>query len=163
MILLDQKRVNGGFRVSACFDYDKTVINQRSFEMSAFENQAEENSVWILKRTTLLRIFCEISFTPTVTSYYQVYADAQLSTAMLCCFRCNWCRNLAAVNCTLHWKSSSPYPRCRPWASGGEGQGAGLPLDFEIFSKKGCSLSFEREKSNFTTFGPPWKNLEKMP
>jgi len=32
------------------------------------------------------------------------------------------------------------------------------PLDFEIFSKKRCFLSFEWEKSNFTTFGP----LEKI-
>jgi len=44
------------------------------------------------------------------------------------------------------------------------------PLYFEIFSKKGCFLSFEWEKTNFTTFGhsldkiwknplvaPPWK------
>jgi len=38
-----------------------------------------------------------------------------------------------------------------------------LPLDFEIFSKKGCFLSFEWEKSNFTTFGPALKNLGKIP
>jgi len=52
------------------------------------------------------------------TSYYQVHvlnADAHLSAALLCYFRCNWCRNLAAVNCILHWINSSPYPRCR-WA-----------------------------------------------
>jgi len=41
--------------------------------------------------------------------------------------------------------------------------GALAPLDFEIFSKKGCSLSFEWEISNFTTFGPPWKNVGKYP
>jgi len=33
--------------------------------------------------------------------------------------------------------------------------GLGHPLDFEIFSKKGYFLSFEMEKSNFTTFGSP--------
>jgi len=40
------------------------------------------------------------------------------------------------------------------------GRGA---LGIEIFSKKGCVLSFEWEKSNFATFAPPWKNLEKIP
>jgi len=29
-------------------------------------------------------------------------ADAPLSVALLCYFRCHWCRNLAAVNCMLH-------------------------------------------------------------
>jgi len=72
------------FRGSACFAYDKTVINQRSVEKSAFEDQSEENSVWIIKWTTLLGIFCKISFTPTVTSCYQVHADAHLSAALLC-------------------------------------------------------------------------------
>jgi len=36
-----------------------------------------------------LRIFCKISFTPAVTSYYQVHglnADAHLSAALLCYF-----------------------------------------------------------------------------
>ena len=28
-------------------------------------------------------------------------ADAHLSVALLCCFRCNWWRNLAVVNCIL--------------------------------------------------------------
>jgi len=41
------------FRGSACFAYDKTVINQRRVEKSAFEDQSEENSVWILNWTTL--------------------------------------------------------------------------------------------------------------
>jgi len=55
----------------------------------------------------------------------------------------------------------------------GVGNGAGkavVPLDFESLSRKGCFLSFEREKTSFTTFGrppekfwkilwwPPWKN-----
>jgi len=43
------------------------------------------------------------------------------------------------------------------------GGGLGHPLDFEIFSKKGCFLSFERDKSNFTNLGSPWKNLGKIP
>jgi len=33
------------FRGSECFAYEKTVINQRRVEKSAFENQPEENSV----------------------------------------------------------------------------------------------------------------------
>jgi len=33
------------FRVSACFPYGKTVINQRRIEKSAFDDQTEENSV----------------------------------------------------------------------------------------------------------------------
>ena len=33
------------FRASACFAYDKTVINERRVEKSAFENRSEENSV----------------------------------------------------------------------------------------------------------------------
>jgi len=33
---------------------------------------------------TLLGIFCKISFTPAITSCYQVHADAHLSVALLC-------------------------------------------------------------------------------
>jgi len=83
------------FRVSACFAYDKTVINQRRVEKSTFENQSEENSVWILQLTTLLGIFCKIGFTPAVIPCYQVHAlnaDEHLSAALLCYFRCNWCK-----------------------------------------------------------------------
>jgi len=36
-------------------------------------------------------------------------------------------------------------------------------LDLENFSKKRCFLSFEWEKTNFTTFGHPWKNFGKIP
>jgi len=72
------------FRVSKCFAHDKTVINQRRVEKSAFEDQSEENSVWIIKSTTLLGIFCKISFKPTVTSCCQVHADAHPSPALLC-------------------------------------------------------------------------------
>jgi len=69
-------------------------------EKSVFEDQPEENSVWILKWTTLLGIFCKICYTPAVTSSYQVHsliADAHLTAVLLCYFKWNWCRNLAAV------------------------------------------------------------------
>jgi len=40
--------------------------------------------------------------------------------------------------------------------------GVGCPLGFEKFQQKRCFLSFEREKTNFTTFAPlpekVWKN-----
>jgi len=42
-------------------------------------------------------------------------------------------------------------------------RGALSLLDFEFFSKKGYFLSFEREKTNFATFGPPRKILKKSP
>ena len=46
-----------------------------------------------------------------------------------------------------------------PWAlEGGEPR----PLDFKMFSKKHCFLSFELEKTNFTTFGSSHRKfLEK--
>ena len=62
--------------------------------------------MWIYKWTTLLGIFCKLSFTPDVASCCQVHAlnaDAHLSATLLCYFRCNWCPNLAAVNCILNW------------------------------------------------------------
>jgi len=37
------------FRGSECFAYNKTVINQRRVEKSAFEDQSEENPVLITK------------------------------------------------------------------------------------------------------------------
>jgi len=46
-----------------------------------------ETSVWILKWTNLFGIFCKISFTPAITSCYQVHAlnaDSHLSAALLC-------------------------------------------------------------------------------
>jgi len=43
----------------------------------------------------------------------------------------------------------------------GVGRGALFPLDFEIFCKKDYFLRFEWEKTNFTTFAPPGKILEK--
>jgi len=43
----------------------------------------------------------------------------------------------------------------------GSGQRWPFPLDFENFSKKGCFLSFEWEKTNLTTSVPPRKILEK--
>jgi len=36
------------------------------------------------KMNDLLVIFCKIGFRPTVTSCYQVHADAHLSAALLC-------------------------------------------------------------------------------
>ena len=91
------------FQSCACFACGKTVINQRRVEKSAFEDQLEENSVWVLKWTTLLGIFCKISFTPAVTFCYQVHApktDTYIPTAALLCYlRCHWCRNLSEVNC----------------------------------------------------------------
>ena len=99
------------FRASACFACSKRVINQRRVEKSAFENHSEENSVWILKWTNLLAIFCEISFTPAVTCCDQVHdpkTDEHIPTAALLCYlRCHWCQNLSEVNFTLHW---SPHP-----------------------------------------------------
>jgi len=92
------------FRGSACFAYDETVINQRRVEKSAFVDQWEKNSVWIIEWTTMLGIFCKISFTSAVTSCCHVHADTHLSAALhVMLLRCNWCRNLAAVNCILHW------------------------------------------------------------
>jgi len=72
------------FRGIACFAYGKTVINQCRVEKSPFEGQSEENSVWILKWTTLLGIFCKIGFTPAVTFCYQVHTpktDTHIPTA----------------------------------------------------------------------------------
>ena len=40
------------FRGSGCFAYGRTVINQSKIEKLAFEDQSEENSVWIIKWTT---------------------------------------------------------------------------------------------------------------
>jgi len=44
---------------------------------------------------------------------------------------------------------------------GGAGRGRAPPLEFEIFSKKCCFLSFEWEKANFTISAPPQKNFWK--
>ena len=71
------------FGASACFAYDKTHKSTQGLK-SAFEDQSEENSVWIIKWTTLLGIFCKISFTPAVTSCYHVHADAHVSAALVC-------------------------------------------------------------------------------
>ena len=59
----------------------------------------------------MLGTFCKISFTPAVTSCYQVHAlnaDAHLSAALFHYFRSHWYRNLAAVNCILHL--NNPHP-----------------------------------------------------
>jgi len=41
---MNKKFGNPWFRGSACFSFEKTVINQRRVEKSAFEDQSEENS-----------------------------------------------------------------------------------------------------------------------
>jgi len=43
---------------------------------------------------------------------------------------------------------------------GRRGRGPWPPLDFEISAKKHCFLSFEQEKTNFTTFVPHRKITE---
>ena len=69
------------------FAYNKTVIiNQRRVEKSAFEDRSEENSAWIFKSTTLLGIFCKISFTPAVTSCYQVHTQTPTHTYLRRCY-----------------------------------------------------------------------------
>jgi len=45
----------------------------------------------------------------------------------------------------------------------GVGRGALPPWILKVSAKKVFFLSFEWEKSNFTTFGHPWKNLGKIP
>jgi len=80
------------FRASARFTYDKTHKSTQGLK-SAFKDQSEENSVWIIKWTTLLGIFCKISFTPAVTSCYHVHADTHVSAALV-------------------WMQLVPKPRC---------------------------------------------------
>jgi len=89
------------FRASACFTCDKTIINQRKVEKSDFEDQSEENSVWTVKWTTLLGLFCKISFTPTVTSCYHVHADAHLSAALVCYLDATGAETSMLLNCIL--------------------------------------------------------------
>ena len=98
------------FRGSACFAYDKTVINQLRVEKSVFEDQSEEHSVWIIKWTTMLGIFCKIHFTPAVISFYHVHADAHPICGADMLLRCNWCRNLDAVK--LHTAGVGNYFWC---------------------------------------------------
>ena len=43
------------------------------------------------------------------------------------------------------------------------GQGRAKALDSENFSKNSCFLSFEWEKTNFTTFDLPLENFWKNP
>ena len=91
------------FRGNVCFAYDKTVINQRRIEKLAFEDQLEENSVWIIKWTTLLGIFCKIKF---YACCYILLSGTRRCTpicgaAML--LRWNWFRNLDAAYCILQW------------------------------------------------------------
>jgi len=76
-------------------------MNQLRVEKSDFEDQSEENSVCIIKRTTLLGMFCKISFTPTDTSCYQVHADPHLSAA-LCCLGATGAETSLLLNCIMH-------------------------------------------------------------
>jgi len=50
----------------------------------------------------------------------------------------------------------------RSWASEGVSREA-RPRILKNFGKKCCFLSFELEKLNFTTFGPPYKIFGKIP
>ena len=45
----------------------------------------------------------------------------------------------------------------------GVGTGGTSRLDFENFSKNDCFLSFESEKTNFTTFSPSLESFWKNP
>jgi len=102
----------------ACFACDKTVINQRRVEKSAFEHQSENNSVWILKWTTSLGIFCKISFTPAVAFFIRYTPLKRIHTFLLrhCYATLGATRAETSLKLTaycIEW--SSPYPRCR-WA-----------------------------------------------
>jgi len=63
----------------------------------------------------------------------------------------NGAQNIADLNQHAH------HGR-RKGARGGQG-----PPDFDNVSKKGYFIDFEWEKTNFTTFGSPWKNLKILP
>ena len=70
-------------------------------EKSAFDDQSEEKSVWIIKWTTLLGIFCKIHFTPTVTFCYHVHADAHLSVALMCYLDATGAETSMLLKCIL--------------------------------------------------------------
>jgi len=39
-----------------------------------------------------------------ICQVHALNAEAHLSAVLLCYFRCSWwCRNLAVINCILHW------------------------------------------------------------
>jgi len=41
--------------------------------------------------------------------------------------------------------------------------GAWLPRILKLLAKRGCFFNFEGQKTNFTVFGPPWKEFWKNP
>jgi len=49
----------------------------------------------------------------------------------------------------------------------GVGRGAGRTLAphwiLKLIAKRGCFFNFEGQKTNFTTFGPPWKKNWENP
>jgi len=73
---------------------------------------------------------------------------------------CVSCYTCSAVE--VAWLAQNIRQSSRPTRVHGRRKGGASPLDFENISKIGCFLSFEWEKTNFTTFGPPlekfWKN-----
>jgi len=96
---------------------EKRVRWQATWAVLAFLSPSDKTRCSAIKTNKFhFLIFCEITFMPAVTFCYQVHppkTDTHIPTAaLLCYFRCNWCRNLSAVNCI---DKSSPYPRCR-WA-----------------------------------------------
>ena len=67
---------------------------------------------------------------------------------------------------TRYSKYSSALAHCEVRTKPYHGPRKGRPcptLDFEISEKIGCFLSFEWEKSNFTTFGHPLEKFRKSP
>ena len=80
----------------------------------------------------------------------------------LCTENCVSCYTCSAVE--VAWLAQNIRRSSRPTRVHGRRKGGASPLDFENISKIGCFLSFEWEKTNFTTFGPPpGKILEKSP
>ena len=80
--------------------------------------------------------------------------------------RANYNSKIRLRECLVEYQQSSIGVRLdwlAPRASEGGQRGALTPWILKFSAKKGCFLSFEREKSNFTTFGPPGKILEKSP
>jgi len=92
-----------GLGGSACFAYGKTVINQRRVEKSTFEDQPEENFSVNNKMNDFLRNILQKKF----YAYCYILLSGTPRCTPICgaamLLRCNWCQNLAAVGCILHW------------------------------------------------------------
>jgi len=60
-----------------------------------------------IKMNNFVENILQNSFTPAVMFCYQIHApktDTYIhAAALLCHFRCHWCRNPSEVNCILHW------------------------------------------------------------